>query len=591
MKMRVFYPLILQNRRVDAERRTPLLRAYRRVCFSFSDHSRYKAHACLVLRAISTLVNKVVATLKHPQNGGEFTMSTTNTASGVMASTPTAPSGWDRVLGALQSLGRSLMLPIAVLPAAALLLRFGQPDLLNLTWMANAGNAIFANLPLIFAVGIAIGLTGGEGAAALASLVGFLVFAFTFATIYAPTATTSPLTVVGGSIDVLAGILVGLVAAGLYRRFYDIRLPDYLAFFGGKRFVPIITAVVALILGVVFGFIWTPIQTVINDFGTWIVSLGALGTGLYGMLNRLLIPLGLHHVLNSYVWFQLGSYTGAHGVVVHGDLTRYFAGDPTAGNFMTGFFPIMMFGFPAACFAMIRHARFSKVAAGILLSAALTSFLTGVTEPIEFAFLFVAPVLFVVHAILTGSALAVCYLLNIRIGFSFSAGLFDYVLNFSKSNTSNALLLLLVGLIYGVIYYFVFSFVIKRFDLGTPGRGETSTGLSTDWILPESQRGPKPAKRGAAATATATEDRDDVLAVEVIDALGGKENIQSVEGCITRLRLFINTPELIDEARLKSLGASGVIKRGKIAQVVMGTQSDRIATRMNRILKRDRKST
>jgi N-acetylglucosamine PTS system EIICBA or EIICB component len=305
------------------------------------------------------------------------------------------------------------------------------------------------------------------------------------------------------------------------------------------------------------------------------------------MLNRLLIPLGLHHVLNSYVWFQLGSYTGPHGAVVHGDLTRYFAGDPTAGNFMAGFFPIMMFGLPAACLAMIRQARIPKVAAGILITAALTSFLTGVTEPIEFAFIFVAPVLFVIHALLTGTALAVCTLLGIRIGFGFSAGLTDYLLNFSKSNTSQPLLLLLVGLIYGVIYYFVFSFVIKRFDLGTPGRGESSTGLSTDWILPESQRGPKPAKRGAAGagTATATEDRDDVLAVEVIEALGGKENIQSVEGCITRLRLFINAPELIDEARLKSLGASGVIKRGKIAQVVMGTQSDRIATRMNRILK------
>src|SRR5690348_3572712 len=295
-------------------------------------------------------------------------MSTVNTSS----STLTSPSGWDRVLGALQSLGRSLMLPIAVLPAAALLLRFGQPDLLNLTWMANAGSAIFANLPMIFAVGIAIGLTGGEGAAALASLVGFLVFAFTFATIYAPKATISPLAVVGGSIDVLSGILIGLVAAGLYRRFYDIRLPDYLAFFGGKRFVPIITAVVALILGVVFGFIWTPIQTVINNFGTWIVSLGALGTGLYGMLNRLLIPLGLHHVLNSYVWFQLGDFT-SKGTVVHGDLNRYFAGDPSAGNFMAGFFPIMMFGLPAACLAMIRHANFPKVAAGILLSAAFTS--------------------------------------------------------------------------------------------------------------------------------------------------------------------------------------------------------------------------
>src|SRR5579859_3433561 len=533
---------------------------------------------------VSALANTVVATLKYPNEGGEFTMSTANTASGVVTSTPTAPSGWDRVLGALQSLGRSLMLPIAVLPAAALLLRFGQPDLLNLTWMANAGNAIFANLPMIFAVGIAIGLTGGEGAAALAALVGFLVFAFTFATIYAPTATTGPLTVVGGSIDVLSGILIGLVAAGLYRRFYDIRLPDYLAFFGGKRFVPIITAVVALILGVVFGFIWTPIQTVINNFGTWIVSLGALGTGLYGMLNRLLIPVGLHHVLNTYVWFQLGTYNTASGSV-HGDLTRYFAGDPKAGNFMAGFFPIMMFGLPAACLAMVRHAKFPKVAAGILISAAFTSFLTGVTEPIEFAFLFVAPVLFLIHAFLTGTALAVCTLLGIRIGFGFSAGLIDYLLNFGKSNTSNPLLLLVVGLVYGVLYYFIFSFFITRFDLGTPGRGEASTGLSTDWILPESQRGPKATKETAATGASTTGDRDDVLAQEVLAALGGKANVQSVEGCITRLRLFVNEPDQIDEPRLKSLGASGVIKRGKIAQVVMGTQSDRIASRINRLLK------
>jgi PTS system N-acetylglucosamine-specific IIC component len=516
-------------------------------------------------------------------------MSSANTSTSATVTSPRAPGGFDRALGALQSLGRSLMLPIAVLPAAALLLRFGQPDLLNLPWMANAGGAIFSNLPMIFAVGIAIGLTGGEGAAALASLVGFLVFAFSFTTIYAPAKIANPFSAVGGSIDVLSGILIGLTAAGLYRRFYDIRLPDFLAFFGGKRFVPIVTAVAALVLGVIFGLIWTPIQDGINALGVGIVSLGALGTGIYGTLNRLLIPLGLHHVLNSYVWFQLGSYTNAHGVVSQGDLTRYFAGDPTAGNFMAGFFPIFMFGLPAACLAMIRQARFPKVASGILLTAALTSLVTGVTEPIEFAFIFVAPVLFVIHALLTGTALAVCTLLGIRIGFGFSAGLTDYLLNFSKSNTSQPLLLLLVGLVYGVIYYFVFSFVIKRFDLGTPGRGEASTGLSTDWILPESQRGPRPpkvtAKGTGAGQTSATEDRDDVLAREVLAALGGKANVQSVEGCITRLRLFVNDSAQIDEPRLKSLGASGVIKHGKVAQVVLGTQSDRIAMRINRLLK------
>lgn len=509
-------------------------------------------------------------------------MSSANPSSQGTAPTSISPRMGDRLLGALQSVGRSLMLPIAVLPAAALLLRLGQPEILNLPWMANAGDAIFSNLPMIFAIGIAVGLTGGEGSAGLAALVGFLVFAFTFTTIYDLPKIANPLAVVHGSIDVLSGILIGLVAAGLYRRFYDIRLPDYLGFFGGRRFVPIVTALVALVLGVIFGFVWSPVQNVINALGTGIVSLGALGTGLYGFLNRLLIPLGLHHILNSYVWFQLGDFT-SKGTVVHGDLNRYFAGDPTAGNFMAGFFPIMMFGLPAACLAMIRHANFPKVAAGILLSAAFASFLTGITEPIEFAFLFVAPLLYLIHAILTGTALALCTALGIRIGFGFSAGLIDYLLNFRAPNTTQPILLLGIGLVYAVVYYFVFSFFITRFNLGTPGRGEASTGLSADWILPESQRGPRKAKSAAAQAAGA--DADDVLAQEVLAALGGKANVESVEGCITRLRLFVSDPALIDEVRLKSLGASGVIKQGKIAQVVLGTQSDRIAERMKRIMK------
>jgi PTS system N-acetylglucosamine-specific IIC component len=521
-------------------------------------------------------------------------------------STPAASgsSGWDRVLGALQSVGRSLMLPIAVLPAAALLLRLGQDDLLGLPWMAAAGQAIFDNLAMLFAVGIAVGLTGGAGAAGLAGLVGFLVFDQVFGTLI-PQVDGEPDPNI--NMGVLSGIIMGLVAAGLYRRFSDIRLPDYLAFFGGRRFVPIVTALAALVLGGIFGLIWPTIQEGVNAAGQAIVGLGALGTGLYGLLNRLLIPIGLHHVLNTYVWFQLGTFNGPDGPV-NGDLTRYFAGDPTAGYFMSGFFPIMMFGLPAACLAMIRHARVPKVASGILLSAAFASFLTGITEPIEFAFLFVAPLLYVVHAILTGTALAVCTLLGIKIGFGFSAGLIDYVLNFSKENTTRPILLLGVGLVYFVIYYFVFSFFIKRFDLATPGRGEASTGLSSDWILPESQRGPRPgeedereaareAEREAeregereaapagAAAATAERDRDDVLAENVMEALGGQENVESVEGCITRLRLFVADPERIDDARLKELGASGVVKRGKVAQVVMGTQSDRIAARMERILK------
>lgn len=484
----------------------------------------------------------------------------------------------------MQNVGRSLMLPIAVLPAAALLLRLGQPDLLDIAWMAAAGDAVFANLAMIFAVGIAFGLSGGDGAAALAGLVGFLVFEAVFETLI-PQVDGAPDPNI--NMGVLSGILIGLVAAGLYRRFSDIRLPDYLGFFGGRRFVPIVTAISALALGVFFGLAWPSVQNVVNAGGEAIVGLGAVGTGLYGFLNRLLIPIGLHHVLNTFVWFQLGSFQGPDGVV-NGDLNRYFAGDPTAGSFMAGFFPVMMFGLPGACLAMIRHARFPKVASGILLSAAFASFLTGITEPIEFAFLFVAPLLFVVHAVLTGISMAITTLLDIHIGFGFSAGLIDYVLNFSKENTTNPLLLLAIGLIYFVVYYVVFSFFITRFDLATPGRGEAATGLSADWILPESQRGEKPVNAAAKTDASEEElSADDALARDVLAALGGKENVESCEGCITRLRLFVKDEEKIDDARLKELGASGVVKRGKVAQVVMGMQSDRIAARINRRMKGD----
>ncbi len=534
-------------------------------------------------------------------------------AASSMASAPARTGGVDRVLGPLQNIGRSLMLPIAVLPAAALLLRLGQPDLLDLSWMAAAGDAVFSNLPIIFALGIAVGLSGGEGAAGLAGLVGYFVFISVFNTIIPKVpgdinpATGEPRLVPDPNIKmgVLAGFLVGLVTAGLYRRFHAIRLPNYLGFFSGKRFVPIITALTTLLLGLVFGFIWPPIQSVINTVGQGIVNLGPLGTGIYGALNRLLIPIGLHHVLNSLVWFQLGTYTGPDGLVT-GDLNRYFAGDPSAGNFMAGFFPMMMFGLPAACFAMIRHARFPKVASGILLSAALASFLTGITEPIEFAFMFVAPVLYVVHALLTGTALAICTLLNIKIGFGFSAGAIDYALNFTKANSTNAWMIVPLGLAYGVLYYGLFSFFIKRFNLATPGRGESDTLLTDDPSTPATARGVPPVSAGAPALATAamaagaapversvggsatvyasdSRGKDEALAEQILDALGGPNNVQSCEGCITRLRLNVNDADRIDDARLKQLGASGVIKRGKIAQVVMGTQSDHLAGLINRL--------
>ena len=514
-----------------------------------------------------------------------------------VANTASQTTAGDRLLGSVQALGRALMLPIAVLPAAGLLLRLGQNDVWGWThnaymmangipWMAQAGNAIFAQLPLVFGVGIAIGLTSDAGAGAMAGLIGYLVFMGVWnVTIPQVKGAPDP----SYNMGVLSGIITGITAAWLYKRFHDIRLPDYLAFFGGKRFVPIVTAFACLILGLIFGWIWGPIQTGINDLGQGIIGLGAIGAGIYGVLNRLLIPLGLHHVVNSYVWFQLGSFKGPNGLV-YGDLNRYFAGDPTAGNYMAGFFPIMMFGLPGAALAMVRRANFPKVAAGILLSAAFCSFLTGVTEPIEFAFIFVAPFLFVIHALLTGLSLIICNLLQIRIGFSFSAGLIDYVINFTKGNSHNAWMIIPLGLIYFAVYYYLFSFCIKIFNIGTPGRGEARTGLSADWILPESQRGPRASKNdktAVAATSDGETDPDTILAGQILEALGGRANVESVEGCITRLRLFVKEPESIDDARLKALGAAGVIKRGKIAQVVMGTQSDRIAERIKRLMKED----
>jgi PTS system N-acetylglucosamine-specific IIC component len=269
------------------------------------------------------------------------------------------------------------------------------------------------------------------------------------------------------SMGVLSGILMGLVTALLYQRFHRIKLPSYLAFFGGRRFVPIITGLTATVLGVIFGLVWPVVGRPFNAMGEWIVDNQTIGAGVYGVVNRLLLPFGLHHIPNSLVWFQFGEFGDRTG-----DLNRFFAGDPTAGGFMTGFFPIMMFGLPAACLAMVVTARASrrKAVAGMLGSAALTSFLTGITEPIEFMFVFVAPALYAVHAVLTGLSLMLVNALDIRSGFTFSAGFTDWALNFLGSNHEKPFLLIGVGLVYGVIYYFVFYFMITKFNLRTPGR-------------------------------------------------------------------------------------------------------------------------
>jgi PTS system N-acetylglucosamine-specific IIC component len=388
---------------------------------------------------------------------------------------PSASRG-SATFGILQRIGRSLMMPIAVLPVAGLLLRFGQPDVA--TWLhasptnivsqvlANAGNAIFSNLSILFAVGVAIGFARrSDGMTALSAVVGYLIFNNVYTTI----ASQKRFLVAGApvSMGVLDGIIVGITAALLYQRFYRIKLPDYLAFFGGRRFVPIVTGLATTILGVIFGLLWPFVGREFNKLGTWIVDHQTIGAGVYGVVNRLLLPVGLHHIPNTLLWFQFGTYHGKTG-----DLNRFFAGDPHAGGFMTGYFPIMMFALPAACLAMIHTARPDrrKAVAGILGAAALTSFLTGVTEPIEFAFVFVAPSLFAVHALLTGTAMMLTNALHIREGFTFSGGFTDWALNFLGNDAEKPWLIIPVGLVYAVIYYVVFRFMIVKFNLKTPGR-------------------------------------------------------------------------------------------------------------------------
>jgi PTS system N-acetylglucosamine-specific IIC component len=461
---------------------------------------------------------------------------------------------------AIQQLGRTLMLPIAVLPIAGLLLRLGQPDLLNIPFMAQAGEAVFGNLAMLFAIGVAVGFAkDNNGVAGLAGAVGYYVLISAMKTI-------DPKINMG----VLAGLIMGAVAGLLYNRYKDIKLPEWLAFFGGKRFVPIVTGVTGLVLAVVFGYTWPPIQHGIDVVGHWLIGSGEVGLFIYGVLNRLLLVTGLHHILNNLVWFVFGDFSTA-AKVVHGDLNRFFAGDASAGAFMTGFFPVMMFGLPAACLAMYRNAKPEnrKVVGGMLLSMALTSFLTGVTEPIEFSFLFLAPMLFGIHAILTGLSMAVMYALGVKAGFTFSAGAFDYVLSYGISTRS--WIILPMGVVYFAVYYGLFSFFIRRFDLATMGR-ETPQELAEEnmeaagGVMPT----PVPATRAAG----------------YIAALGGAANIIAIDACMTRLRLTVHDNQRLNEADLKSLGAKGVVRPGAgTAQVIIGPEAELLADEVRSALK------
>lgn len=470
------------------------------------------------------------------------------------------------VFGTFQKIGRALMLPVAVLPVAGILLGVGSagfsfiPDLIS-NIMAQAGGMVFGNLPIIFAIGTAIGLSENDGVASVAAVVGYVVMLGTMG-VMAQQLGVEPSVIMGvDAIDtgVFGGILAGLLASFMFNRYYKIQLPEYLGFFAGKRFVPIITALCAIVLGIVLSFIWPPIQEGIDAFSQWSVTENPVLAGfVYGVVERGLIPFGLHHIWNVPFQMEMGQFIDSAGNVYTGDIARFFAGDPTAG-FLAGGYLFKMFGLPAAAIAMWHCAKSNNRIAvgGIMVSAALTSLLTGITEPIEFSFLFVAPVLYGIHALLAGLAFAITNYLDVKMAMSFSHGMIDYVLYYTIATKPSWIIGL--GLVYAAVYYCVFRIAILALDLKTPGR-EANTKKGKVEVTPD-------------------------LARNLIEAFGGKGNIENLDACITRLRISVNKPEDVDQDRIKMLGATAVVVVGKNMQAIFGPQSDNIRTEMQEVIK------
>ena len=467
----------------------------------------------------------------------------------------------------LQKIGKSLMLPVSVLPIAGILLGVGSADL---SWipssvsqvMAEAGGSVFSNMPLIFAIGVALGFTNNDGVSALASVVAYGIMSKTMLVVAPWVLGLSPdsveiqrLTDTG----VLGGIIAGIIAASMFNRFYRIKLPEYLGFFAGKRFVPIISGLIAIFVGILLSFIWPPIGTAIQRFSEWAAYQNpAVAFGIYGVVERALVPFGLHHIWNVPFQMQVGEYVNSAGQVFHGDIPRYMAGDPTAGM-LSGGFLFKMFGLPAAAIAIWHSARPENrvKVGGIMISAALTAFLTGITEPIEFSFMFVAPILYVIHAILAGLAFVICILLGMRDGTSFSHGLIDFIV--LSGNSSKLYLFPIIGILYAITYYSIFRFLIVKLNLKTPGREVEDKNA-------------KQADKSA-------------MGQSLVAAFGGKDNISSLDACITRLRIGVKEIENVDRDELKRLGAAGVVVVGSGIQAIFGPKSDNLKTEMDEYIR------
>ena len=525
----------------------------------------------------------------------------------------------DKIFGVLQRVGRSFMLPIAILPVAGLFLGIGG-SLTNETMLEaynlmgllgpgtfanailqvlnSAGSVVFNNLPIIFAMGVAIGMAKQEKeVAALASAIAFFIMHATIGAMIgafgAPDlagATAEVLGMTSLQMGVFGGILVGLGTAALHNRFYKIQLPQVLSFFSGTRFVPIISSAVYLLVGIAMYYIWPTIQIGINALGGFVLASGYAGTWLYGFIDRALIPFGLHHVFYIPFWqTAVGGTAVVGGQLVEGAQNIFFAELATPGithfsvsatRFMTGKFPLMIFGLPGAAFAMYRCAKPEnrKAVGGLLLSAALTSMLTGITEPLEFTFLFVAPAMYMVHCVLAGASYMIMHILNVGVGLTFSGGLIDLTLfGIMQGNEKTSWLWIpVVGVAYFLIYYFVFSFMIRKFNYMTPGRDDSSEAkLYTRKDLEA---------RKQAGEVTEAEAANE-LSAQITQGLGGKDNISDVDCCITRLRCTVKDPAKVDQQLLKASGASGVICKGQGVQVVYGPRVSVIKSDLEAYLK------
>jgi glucose-specific phosphotransferase system IIA component len=475
----------------------------------------------------------------------------------------------------LQKVGKSLMLPVSVLPAAGLMVAFSRiieqavgaealasnPILATFVKVLFSGGlVVFENLPIIFAIGVAIGFTAGEAVSGLAAAVGYVVLIKVLDIMSAAQNLKDPI-----NMGVFSGIIIGLIAAKIYTKYYKTKLHPVLGFFEGKRLVPIIMVIVSILLGVILGFVWPPIQDGINYLGQLAITaeIGGfkLGGAIYAFGNRALIPTGLHHVFKTPFTTQFGQFTAPDGQVYVGEIARFFAGDPTAGNITAAEYPLKIFGLPAAAFAMYKTAlpKNRKAIGGVMLTAALTSIITGITEPIEFAFMFAAPALYIAHISLAFVGGMFMNIFHVRLTETFTSSLIDFVVSISTGNAGNPWMLIPVGIVIGIAYFALFYYLIKKFDLKTPGRDESEEAAAD---VPVTGR-----------------------AVEILKALGGSDNIKAIDACITRLRLEVGDTAKVDKARLKALGSAGVLEVGTTGiQVIFGTAAEGIKDEIKAVM-------